>query len=505
MKTLDIYIRVSQVAGRGGDSFQSPGDQERVTRQALEWKGWQAGEVNDTDLDKSGGTVDRPGFQRALARIEAGQSDGIAVIKADRFARNARLGLGYVERIQDAGAVFFSATENVDLLSPDGKFQFTILLAIAERERDLHTAQWRRSQTNAAERGIHIGPTPTGYVRAGMKNGKPAGPLVPDPAVAPHIVYVFDAHAQGVPLTELARYLTENVPNRRGARWTPTSVRRLVANRAYRGEVRRKAKAKGTPELLNANAHEPLVTEAQWQAAQRARGVAQTKTHDFLLTGFARCAGCGYMMRPQPQKGHRYYRCGSYDRGAECVERAGVRAGSLEDYVTLHAFARHDVELEDAGGVVDVEEPMRALREAEDAYATIARMAAESARPDLMESAIKQAEQRVLDAEKKKAHAEASNVRDGMPGLGLFRVRDEWPDWTLDQRRRALAALVDCVAVRGLVRDHRPLEARVLVFWRGTAPEGLPVRGKFVTPRPIEWPENVSGVPLAEDLSRDTL
>ena len=35
---LDAYIRVSDVAGRSGDSFQSPGDQLRLE---VELKGWR--------------------------------------------------------------------------------------------------------------------------------------------------------------------------------------------------------------------------------------------------------------------------------------------------------------------------------------------------------------------------------------------------------------------------------------------------------------------------------
>jgi hypothetical protein len=87
MRTADGYIRVSRVGGRGGESFISP-DEQRAAIEAwarstgttiLEWH---------TDLDRSGGTLDREGFQAALERCRAGLAGGIVAAKIDRLARS---------------------------------------------------------------------------------------------------------------------------------------------------------------------------------------------------------------------------------------------------------------------------------------------------------------------------------------------------------------------------------------------------------------------------------
>src|SRR3954451_25162420 len=98
-RTLDIYIRVSRVMGRAGENFQSPTEQQRACERAIRERGWKVGEVNQLDLDKSGGTRHRPGFDRVLDRIKNKQVDGIAVIRADRFARSVRVGAECAELI----------------------------------------------------------------------------------------------------------------------------------------------------------------------------------------------------------------------------------------------------------------------------------------------------------------------------------------------------------------------------------------------------------------------
>ena len=70
-KPLDIYLHVSRVNGRDGDSFISPQLQEERCTAMIAARGFQAGEVI-SDMDVSGGTMDRPGLNRALGRVRDG-------------------------------------------------------------------------------------------------------------------------------------------------------------------------------------------------------------------------------------------------------------------------------------------------------------------------------------------------------------------------------------------------------------------------------------------------
>src|SRR6195256_2685637 len=52
--------------------------------------GWTAVEVIDDDLGRSGGGINRPGFERLLAAICDGRVGAVFAIEASRLARNGR-------------------------------------------------------------------------------------------------------------------------------------------------------------------------------------------------------------------------------------------------------------------------------------------------------------------------------------------------------------------------------------------------------------------------------
>jgi DNA invertase Pin-like site-specific DNA recombinase len=52
--------------------------------------GWFSVEVIDDDLGRSGGGVNRPGFERLLAAICEGRVGAVLAIEASRLARNGR-------------------------------------------------------------------------------------------------------------------------------------------------------------------------------------------------------------------------------------------------------------------------------------------------------------------------------------------------------------------------------------------------------------------------------
>ena len=98
MGTADGYLRVSQVRGRGGESFITL-DEQRAAIEAwaissrttiVEWH---------QDLDESGGTLDRPAFNVALERCRAGLTGGVVAAKLDRLTRST---VGLASLLDDA-------------------------------------------------------------------------------------------------------------------------------------------------------------------------------------------------------------------------------------------------------------------------------------------------------------------------------------------------------------------------------------------------------------------
>ncbi len=149
---LDGYVRVSQVRGREGERFISPA----VQRQQIE--GWVAlrdarlGEVFE-ELDESGARADRPLLEQALARIEAGTSQGLVVAKLDRFGRSLVDGLAAIERIQRAGGTFVSVADGFDLTTETGRLIMRIMLAMGEWQLDQIRSSWDAARERAVARG----------------------------------------------------------------------------------------------------------------------------------------------------------------------------------------------------------------------------------------------------------------------------------------------------------------------------------------------------------------
>jgi DNA invertase Pin-like site-specific DNA recombinase len=225
---MDGYIRVSRVAGREGESFISP----EVQRQKI--GGWA--ELHEVEivqwweeLDQSGRRRDRPMFQQALSRCEAGETGGIVVARLDRFARSAVDALESIKRLNEADARLVSVEDNFDGSTPMGRFAIGILTLIAELELDRITESWSTAVKAAVERGIHISGTPP----AGYRRGED-GRLVVVPEEAAVIAQVFRRRAEGASWTELADFLTASgvKSSKRSAAWSLTGASSLVKNRA---------------------------------------------------------------------------------------------------------------------------------------------------------------------------------------------------------------------------------------------------------------------------------
>ncbi len=324
---LDAYIRVSKVGGRSGESFISPAVQrERIESWAdahghtLTW--------HEPEMDVSGGTMSRPVFDRIMERVRTGQTDGVIVAKLDRFARTLVGALSTLEEFERCGAVLVCVADNIDLSTPMGKAFLRILLVFAELERDRISESWKTASSNAVARGIHIAKfTPVGYERSPDKR------LLPD-AKAPAIQEAFLMRAAQKSLTEIARRLDQSAPRPGEGRWTRSRVDRIIKNRVYRGEAYR-------GENINADAHPPIVSVAEWQAANLVpvRAIARGKRQS-LLGGFVRCAGCRYLLAPhrleaidKPGGRAPVYRCrGTHTAGA-CSAPASINGRRLEQYV----------------------------------------------------------------------------------------------------------------------------------------------------------------------------
>ena len=161
-KTADGYIRVSRVAGRSGESFISP-DEQRVAIEA--WAKSTKTTILDwhTDLDQSGGTLNRPAFAATLERCRTGVTGGVVAAKLDRLPRSV---VGLASLLDDAAKHGYNVVAldgALDLRSANGELVANVLGSVAQWERKRRADDWDAARRNAVQRGIANGRAPFGY------------------------------------------------------------------------------------------------------------------------------------------------------------------------------------------------------------------------------------------------------------------------------------------------------------------------------------------------------
>lgn len=500
-KPLDIYVRVSDVRGRTGDSFISPDEQEQRCRAAIASRGLEVGDVF-RELDVSGKSMERPELAKARQRVEDGISGGIVVARIDRFGRTVARALDAIEEIDKAGGVVITAEGDFDTSTATGELVLNMMLTLAQFELRRIRENWGAAQRRAVERGVHISRfVPPGYEK--QKDGR----LVPAEHHGKTITRAYKMAAEGASPTAIAKYLNErNLPsgdNGNATFWKASRIKRLLANRVYLGQAR-------YGEITNDNAHEPLTDETTWLLAQRRAAISPTPIQEqssYVLSGFIRCASCRHAMRPQRARGTTVgsYRCVTETASGRCPHPSSVSMNRLDDHVfrqfLLREFARMtnrpdtvtgEAHQDEAHALDDLDEARKMLADVqghEDEWNPLAYGAALSKALDAVEKA--QARVNVLAATPTDV---PTLLRNCMPQVERImdgeRVLDVMDDEAIAQLRYDMANEIRVVFVRpAATRSNKaPIADRVHIVWTDDPEEiELPRRGEVFEPRAYIW------------------
>lgn len=322
------YVRVSRIAGRSGESFISPALQRE---QIAGWAKLRGVEIvawlEDLDVSGNAKAAERPGLASFMDALREGETDGIVVARLDRLSRlGVADALALVESIQEAGGSIAALDLGIDPTTPFGEFAMTLMLGLARMERRRISDSWDHAKSRATDRGVKIGPTPFGYRR--LDDAR----LEPDPVYGPVVSEAFRLAAQQGLDAALA-YLVEHG---NGRAWTASTVRRFLTKRSYLGES-------NYGDLVNLEAHEPLVSRATWEAAQPEPASRRRPKATFPLSGLATCAACGNALvgARGGNDARRVYRCSAAlasFKGKRCTSPTTVTAELLEDLVRSRAI-----------------------------------------------------------------------------------------------------------------------------------------------------------------------
>lgn len=388
-----VYARKSTDQNGVADEEKSVARQvERARAYALK-KGWTVlSRYVFADDGISGAEFERrPGLMALMASLKPRPPFQVLIMSnVDRLGREQIETTYLLKQIIVAGVRVFDYMEDRErvLDSPTDKLLLSVTTYAAEMERHQARQRTRDALLSKALRGYVTGGAVFGYRNVevlgdGAKRQHVVREI--DPAQAEIVRRIFTLAAEGSGFKRIAAHLNqEGVPSPRPRRtgrprsWTSSSIRGVLLNPLYRGQVVwgriRKRDSWGLKKCLHRPEsewvkldaeHLRIVSDELWHAtAGRIASTRMARGHDagrgtggrpiratesrYLLTGFAQCELCGGGMVVGTQdikrRGRRaVYVCGYHrERGnAVCTNRL-VAPVEIADRAVL-AAVEHDV------------------------------------------------------------------------------------------------------------------------------------------------------------------
>jgi DNA invertase Pin-like site-specific DNA recombinase len=163
-KRAAIYVRVSSEEQMQGYSLAA---QERAATDYCHAHGWEVVRVyrDEGRSARTDNIAKRPAFEEMLGDAERGQFDILIVHKLDRFARNLRMTLEMLDRLESARVGFVSISEQMDFTSPIGKVILATLAAFAQYYSDNLSTETKKGRAERKAQGLYNGLLPFGVTK----------------------------------------------------------------------------------------------------------------------------------------------------------------------------------------------------------------------------------------------------------------------------------------------------------------------------------------------------
>ena len=300
MKRVFLYIRVStQEQAQEGYSV---GEQKDRLIAYCKAHDWLIVEIY-VDPGYSGSNLNRPGIQKLMADIK--DCDIVLVYKLDRLSRSQRDTLYLIEEVfLPNNTDFVSMQESFDTSTPFGKAMIGLLAVFAQLEREQIKERTKMGRVARAKSGLFHG---GGYIPIGYnyENGK----LVINPYEAEQVRKIYDWYIAGESLIGITFRLQEaGYTNRYGSWNTWTSVRNILGNETYTGQIHFGG-------VVVENAHEAIISKEQFNMAQAIHAKRHEKygttsfQSKYLVTGMIFCGYCGARYYKRNTGKYSYYTC----------------------------------------------------------------------------------------------------------------------------------------------------------------------------------------------------
>ncbi len=471
MKAIGYFVEGAQADG----AERSLNEQTERFLAFCQKHGYQ---VAATFVDTKDEKEAESGFRQMLHFIERGDHGFVVAVVDGLGVLGSDLGRAAVKMltIEEAGATVYEAESGEEAAK-------AIVGEWSGKKRNAPVSERvRAAMRRRAVRGEALGRPPYGYCVGANRRLQ----IVPDEAVV--VQYIFRLYLEeGLGIRRIAGRLNEdNIPTRRGGRWSMVSVRDILRNRAYLGTYSRFG-------VRIPDSHRALVSpsdfrKVQENMAKRRKGGTGRSLQPFLLSGLVFCGRCGNRMigvsrrqqwttraGEERKATYRYYQCESRTNQNTCsynTQREAELEGRVRDLLAEPNGAA--ARLQRAGGADAYAEEIQGeieriegkLRQNRRQVESLVGEAASGGLPIERMKALGTTyvrEQRELEREAHEARtrlaAERSEAeREEQAEQTIGRLLARWEALSLEERQSLLREVVDRIEVDGedarLLRRH---------------------------------------------------
>jgi site-specific DNA recombinase len=318
-----IYLRKS----RAEEGIEALSNHKAVLTRLAESKGFEY------DIyEEIGSSVHldwREELNKLLANLD--KYSYVLVMDLDRLARSLVVMEEIKEKLRYYGVKILTPTQEIDLNNETNEMLMDFQSVIAKAEYQQIRKRMRIGKIEGARQGHWVnGVAPLGYTYDRQKRK-----LVINEAEYPLVREIFNLALKNMSYMEIAINLNlRGFRTRQGNPFTNHSIKAILINRAYVGDVTYRVKSKviGMPDevIVTHNAHPAIVTESEWLEVQKL--IQQRRTNVGKVTtvvksaiqGLVYCGCCGAKLgiNPPSKKANRK---DIYIKGCSTVDAFGKR------------------------------------------------------------------------------------------------------------------------------------------------------------------------------------